>query len=580
MRDRLFFAVVLLLVAVGALAFRLPKLADRPMHADEAVQAAIFRDLWQDGHYQYNPNEFHGPTLAYTTLAASWIQGPKEKDFAETNEATYRIVPVVFGTGLVLLLWLLSDGLGRTATVCAGVLTAISPTMVFFSRYYIHETLFVFFTLAAIAAARRYTYSRRLVWCLIAGGCLGLMQATKETSVIVFFSMGVGILLTWLSMRTRRKDSSAHQKGKARLLPSREGVPNAAQRELRPPKDTADLKCKTTADTSCSIPSRHMALGFAAAVLVAVTLLSSFFTNLRGPIDGVLTYLPWLGRAGGASPHIHPLYHYLHILAYWQVGGGPVWSEVLVLALAALGFVAAFLPEETGFLRGASVPFVRWIGFYTVVLTTAYTCIPYKTPWCLLGFLHGMILLAGVGAVALIRAVRTLPIRTWMAAVLLVAAGQLGWQSYCTSFVCHEDPRNPYVYAHTLPKVQSLAEDVEQLAKATPDGHGVLIKVIWHDGYYWPLPWYLREFKSVGYLNVSAKDLSGRIVISPEKLDEALTPSAPIVISSSELDAALTERLDQTHLMTAFYGVRPNVLAMAWVRMDLWEAHLRRLGRL
>lgn len=535
MRDRLIFAVVLLLVTGGALAFRLPKLAERPMHADEAVQAARFRDLWQDGRYRYDPNEFHGPTLTYATLAAPWIKG--QKSFAETDEATYRIVPVAFGVGLVLLLRLLSDGLGRVATVCAGVLTAISPAMVFFSRYYIHETLLVFFTLAAIAAGWRYACSRRLVWCLIAGGSLGLMQTTKETSVIVFFSMGVGGLLTWLSV--------------------------AAQQELRPPTGKADPDRETKPGERRSTLVWHLGLGFAVAVLVAVTLLSSFFTNLRGPLDGVLTYLPWLDRAGGASPHIHPYYYYLHILAYWHIGKGPVWSETLVLALAGLGFVAAFLPEKTGLLRGASVPFVRWVGFYTVLLTAVYTCIPYKTPWCLLGFLHGMILLAGVGAVALIRAVRLLPIQIGMWIVLLSAAGHLGWQSYCSSFVYEEDPRNPYVYAHTLHDVRRLADDVNQLAEASSDGNNVLIKVIWRDGYYWPLPWYFRQFENVGYWTQLPED-----------------PSAPIVISSSELDEALTERLDETHLMTDFYNVRPNVFAQLWVRMDLWEAHLRRLGRL
>jgi len=565
-QNRLAFSIVLLVVTVGALAFRLPKLADRSMHADEAVQAARFRDLWQDGTYRYDPNEFHGPTLTYATLAAPWIAGPRE-GFAATNEATYRIVPVVFGTGLVMLLWLLSDGLGRWAAVCAGVLTAISPTMVFFSRYYIHETLFVFFTLAAMAAGWRYVCSRRLAWCLVAGGCLGLMQATKETSVIAFFSMGVGILLTWLSMGAPRKTSSPRlhetpENGRARLLPSRKNAPPAAQQELRPPKGTADLQLEKKPGQLRSTLVWHLALGSAVAVFVAVTLLSSFFTNLRGPLDGVLTYLPWLGRAGGASPHIHPFYHYLHILAYWQIGEGPVWSELFVLALATLGFVAAFLPGEAGLLRDANTPFVRWVGFYTIVLTAAYTCIPYKTPWCLLGFLHGMILLAGVGAVAVIRAVPTLPIKTCATIILLGGAGHLGWQSYCTSFVYHEDARNPYVYAHTLPDVQRLADDIEQWAEASPDGQDVLIKVIWHDGYYWPLPWYLRQYERVGYLTQLPED-----------------PSAPIVVSSSELDEALTEHLDDTHLMTGFYGVRPNVLAQTWVRMDLWEAHLRRLGR-
>ncbi len=140
------FFLLFLLVAAGALAFRLPTLGERPMHADEAVQAAIVRDLWQQGHYEYNPDEFHGPTMPYATLPSAWLGSATT--FAETSEWTYRIVPVLFGVGVILLVWLLGDALGKPAAVCAAVLAAVSPAMVFYSRYFIHETLLVFFTMS------------------------------------------------------------------------------------------------------------------------------------------------------------------------------------------------------------------------------------------------------------------------------------------------------------------------------------------------------------------------------------------------------------------------------------------------
>ncbi len=46
--------------------------------------------------------------------------------------------------------------------------------------------------------------------------------------------------------------------------------------------------------------------------------------------------------------------------------------------------------------------FPRFLAFYTLVLTGLYAIIPYKTPWCMLSFLDGMILLAGVGAWAIL----------------------------------------------------------------------------------------------------------------------------------------------------------------------------------
>ena len=56
-----------------ALALRLPRLDERPMHNDEAVNAIKFGQLWERGTYRYDPNEFHGPTLYYGTLPVVWL---------------------------------------------------------------------------------------------------------------------------------------------------------------------------------------------------------------------------------------------------------------------------------------------------------------------------------------------------------------------------------------------------------------------------------------------------------------------------------------------------------------------------
>ena len=120
------------------------------MHTDEAVHAAKLGNFIETGEYTYNPHEYHGPTLYYFSLPFVWMSGART--LAEIpDETPLRIAPVVFGTGLVVLLMLMGDGLGRRAAIYAGVLTAVSPAMVFYSRYYVQETLLVFFTFAAIA---------------------------------------------------------------------------------------------------------------------------------------------------------------------------------------------------------------------------------------------------------------------------------------------------------------------------------------------------------------------------------------------------------------------------------------------
>jgi uncharacterized protein (TIGR03663 family) len=515
----------LLLVAAGALAFRAPRLGQRPMHADEAVQAARFRALWLEGRYVYDPDEYHGPTLNYATLPAVWLRAPR--DFADTDEAMYRYVPVAFGVALVLAVALLADALGRPAAVGAGVLTAVSPAMLYYSRYYIHETLFVFFTFATIACGWRYVRTGRLAWCLGAGACAGLMQATKETSVLAFGAM-VGPFLVALAV--------------------------AAWNWAR------GVKPRTNRLRICWW---HVALGVGTAIVMAAVWLSSFGSNPRGPLDGLLAYAPWLSRAAGESPHVQPWYFFIRMLGFWQTADGPWWSEGLILALAIAGGLAVLLPAAKRLLPDVSLPMVRWLLVYTVLLTGVYAAIPYKTRWCLLGFLHGMILLAGVGAVALIRAAPNRPLKALVALILAAGTAHLAWQAYRASYVLSADPCNPYVYAHTEPGILDLQQDVEEIARASADARRVTVKVIWHDGYYWPLPWYLRGFQRVGYWDRMPRD-----------------PTAPLVISSRVHDGALTARLEDTHLMTSYYAVRPNVLAQLWVSMDLWEKHLRRLGRL
>ena len=143
----------LLLAMVLALALRYPQPGERPMHNDEAVNAIKFRSLWEQSSYRFDPNEHHGPALPYATLV--WAKLTRAADFASFTEVRLRAVVVLFSVALILLLPLVADGLGRNATVCAGVLTAISPAMVYYGRDYIHETLLVFFSFLALAGGWR-----------------------------------------------------------------------------------------------------------------------------------------------------------------------------------------------------------------------------------------------------------------------------------------------------------------------------------------------------------------------------------------------------------------------------------------
>ncbi len=517
-RSAIAFGLCIAAVAVGALAFRLPRLTMRPMHPDEANQAVRTGILYDTGVYRYDPSQHHGPSLYYLSLAPLAASGAR--DFAASDEFDYRIVPAVFGAGLVLLLLLIADGIGRTAAVAAGILTAVSSAMVFYSRYYIQEMTLVFFTFAAIVLAWRYVETRSIVWAVAAGAAVGLMHATKETWVLAAGAAAAAIVLA--AAWTRLRDGKAI--------------------EIRP-----------------LLGARAIIAGAAAAVLVAAALYSSFGANLQGPLDSVLAFGNYVTRAGAGEGelHSHPWHSYLLTLIYDRRGPGIVWTEGLIVGLAAVGIVAA-LARKGGADGRATL--LRFLAFYTVILTAVYAAIPYKTPWCMLSFLHGMILMAGVGAAAVIGWMPRFWGKAAACIVLGLLAAHLGWQAYRLNYRFYADERNPYNYAYASSDVQNLARLMERLAESSPDGRNLLIKVISPENY-WPLPWYLRRFNPdrVGYYEEAPAD-----------------PDATVVIMSPTVQAEVEARLKGRYNKQAAFGLRPGVLLLVYVDDALWEKFVAR----
>ncbi len=72
-----------------------------------------------------------------------------------------RSVPALFGLATVGLIFTLRRNLGTIATLVAAFLLAVSPGAVYLSRYFIHETLFVFFTLGIVVASLKYFESSK-----------------------------------------------------------------------------------------------------------------------------------------------------------------------------------------------------------------------------------------------------------------------------------------------------------------------------------------------------------------------------------------------------------------------------------
>jgi uncharacterized protein (TIGR03663 family) len=516
--------VLILAATIVALALRLPRLRQRPMHGDEAVHAIKFGELLEKGVYKYNPYEYHGPTLNYLTLITAKLASAEK--LTEIDEFILRIVPVFFGVSLILLLLLVADGLGPGTAVFAAVLTAVSPAMVFYSRYYIHEMLLVCFTFGAIACGYRYTQNKKIIWIILTGIFVGLMHATKETCIIAFGSMLLALSIVLLMQRKKISLTNAIK-------------------VIRP---------------------LHIISGLIAAIIISALFYSSFLSNPNGILDSFRFFTTYFERASGNTLHIHSWYYYLKMLVFFRFGNGPIWTEAAVVLLAAIGFIT--LIKGTHLSSFTNIGLLRFIAFYTLIMMIVYSAIPYKTPWCMLSFLHGMILLAGVGAVALVKLMPKVLPRLIVILLLADACAYLLWQAYLNNYIYYSDSRNPYVYAHPTTEVFTVVEKIEQYARIHKDVKDMHIQVICPHKDYWPLPWYLRSFSRVEWR---------------EKIDDNI-PLAPLIIASDKVEKTLTDKLysltpleERKMYMFMFdepyyVWLRPQVKLLGFVRKDLWES--------
>ena len=134
-----------------------------------------------------------------------------------------------------------------------------------------------------------------------------------------------------------------------------------------------------------------------------------------------------------------------------------------------------------------------------------------------------MILLAGIGVVAIVRLTPKVLPRLIIVLLLVGTSGHLLWQSYLGNYKYYTDCRNPYVYAHPTPDVYTVVEQLEELSQVHKDGKRIQIHFICPGCDYWPLPWYLRSFANIGYwTEVTDEVTNASVIIASEKLGDQI----------------------------------------------------------
>jgi hypothetical protein len=112
------------------------------------------------------------------------------------------------------------------------------------------------------------------------------------------------------------------------------------------------------------------------------------------------------------------------------------------------------------------------------------------------------------------------------------------YQSVQLNFFHYDDGRYSYPYAQTNRGFLDLVEQVNTIASSAGSGNTTGITVVTSD--YWPLPWYLRDYRNVSYY------------------DHMVPAGTTIFIGSWKEVPALQRQLPERYRFVGFYPLRPG----------------------
>ena len=190
-RERLSFEGLFLLILLVTIALRFYALDLKLFHHDEAIHAWFSYRLLTEGIYTYDPM-YHGPFLYYTAAGMFSLFGD--------SDLVGRLLPAIFGTALVALVYPIYKlgYLDKKQALIAALFLAVSPNMVYFSRFLRNDIYIAVFSMVLLVALLYYFDRHKVQYMLIAGAAAGLGMSTKENMPIILLTFGVYLLyLVW-----------------------------------------------------------------------------------------------------------------------------------------------------------------------------------------------------------------------------------------------------------------------------------------------------------------------------------------------------------------------------------------------
>lgn len=457
-------------ILVAACVLRVYRLEIKPVHFDEGINGHFVETIWRDGYYRYDPTNFHGPLYFYILALAERVFG--------FGIFGFRFVTALLQLALIAIVGWHRRFVGNVA-IWAALVIALSPAFVFYSRYAIHESLFI---LAQVAFSYGYFLyreersSRALWWMALA--TVGLVT-TKETFFIFLgtWAIAAGCVNVFDRVAPR--------------WASHEG-----------PK-SGEESAGSTADSGQPLQN-WIAIALVAIVLI-VALFTGFFLYPRGAVDMVTAFDFWTHTGTAHTGHEKVFTYWLDLLRRFE------WPSLIGLVLSPILFFFANRPLRVLLLTGIGT----WL---------AYSLIPYKTPWLILNMLWPLAFAAG----AVIHRL-TPPFKIWrgvrsglalacFASILFSSAEmwRLNFKDFATA-------GEPYVYVQSTQQFKVAVDSVFAHMRRRPEDISLRVLALNRDT--WPLPYLLEPLTNVTWGKAETADFTNAAVIFADGDDKALIES-------------------------------------------------------
>lgn len=434
----LFFPVIFIGIFLLALFLRFYLLDMRVFHHDESAIGFNAYKLFKGGIYSYDP-VFHGPFMQYVTAEMFRFFG--DSDYSA------RLLPAFFGAFMLLLLLPLRRYLGTAGTLITAFFLALSPSFLYYSRFFREDIFIALFSLLILVCAvkyeekhaeERYSYMR-LFYIFLGGAALASMAALKESAYIVMFLIFLFLVLLFIREKWYKGLTVRNKK---------------------------------------VVPVIKEGLFFSLVLLVVFSLYYTGrildFYGMKDAIEKAVSYWYAMHKTAhlGGSP-----FYYLPILVRY---------ELPVLVFGVIGIIHYFKKNNI---------FMFFLGYWAISNFIIYSYLQEKVPWLILNPLLPLTLIAGAYIGELLAGLK-LNSKAGVIAVFFLAAASIYIidSSIFLNFYDYSDTTEPLIQGNqvpqefkqvNLPKLYAWASELNgKPAKITLSEKQVVTTFLWYFRHY------------------------------------------------------------------------------------------------